>query len=152
MTATRQTGGDDLDDGLELDPTLLASDSEDGFNEDEDDIGFMSEDEEPVAAPKNLKRKAGGDSEAEDDEDEDEDDVAAPGGEDAAAAKRRKRREKDKARRAAKAARNGDAAPASVDPTRLPREELAALLLASVRSAMPKGTPMEIDDVAVPGA
>lgn len=87
----RHTGGDDLDDGLELDPELLASDAESGFDGDEhgSEAGFLSEEE--VEAPTGgTKRKLS------------EGDEGAEEGGDAAAAKRKKRREKDKARRAAK--------------------------------------------------
>jgi protein CMS1 len=93
MTAPRQTGGDDLDDGLELDPTLLASESEDGFGDEaEDGAGYLSAEDMEVEAPKGVKRKAS----------EDEDEVVGEVDADAAAAKRKRRREKDKARRAAK--------------------------------------------------
>lgn len=57
------TGGDDLDDGLELDPELLASDGESGYDEQEDAVGFLSDEEEQPVAAASRKRKAGAESE-----------------------------------------------------------------------------------------
>ncbi|CAK9785477.1 hypothetical protein CC85DRAFT_286645 [Cutaneotrichosporon oleaginosum] len=121
-------GGDDLDDGLELDESLLASDEE--VEVDEGD-GWMTDDEE-VAPKKRAREEPEKEGEGEDDE----------------KARKKRRRDKDKARRAAKrAAANGDEETA--DPSTLEPEAVAQLLLASVRAAMPAATGMEIDDVAV---
>jgi hypothetical protein len=91
-----KTGGDDLDDGLELDPELLASDNEDESDaefENDADIGEEetrvavdedSEDENDGGADVGEKRKREGDGE----------------GEDAAAEKRKRKREKFKERKA----------------------------------------------------
>lgn len=86
-------GGDDLDDGLELDETLLASEGEDGFGSD-DGAGFLSEDDEVVAEP-SRKRSRSRSASA-----EDAGKLADADAGDKSAKKRR--REKDKARRAAK--------------------------------------------------
>lgn len=90
-----KTGGDDLDDGLELDPDLLASDDE--------DVGdiFSADEEDAVPAPATTrKRKASGDVDAHL-ADEQGDVAMLPVEGDA----KKRRREKDKARRAAKVGR-----------------------------------------------
>ena len=91
-----KTGGDDLDDGLELDPELLASDNEDESDaefENDADIGEEetrvavdeeSEDEADGGADVGEKRKREGDGEEDD----------------AAAEKRKRKREKFKERKA----------------------------------------------------
>jgi len=93
---TAKTGGDDLDDGLELDPELLASDNEDESDaefENDADIGEEetrvavdedSEDEADGGADVGEKRKRDGDGEEDD----------------AAAEKRKRKREKFKERKA----------------------------------------------------
>lgn len=109
---TRQpvnTGGDDLDDGLELDATLLASDDEDQFGSDVDvdaegmdGAEFLSDDEDEAPAPRASKRKA----EAVDGDDDDN--AVSTGDATADAAARKKlRKEKEKARKAAKVSRSG---------------------------------------------
>lgn len=81
-------GGDDLDDGLELDETLLASEGEEGFGS--DDEAVFSEDEEVVVPSRKRSRSPGSES-------------AAPAvDEDKEQSAKKRRREKDKARRAAK--------------------------------------------------
>lgn len=89
MSATPKTGGDDLDDGLELDPSLLASDDEDAADLGEDEGAYLSDEEEEAAEVVSKKRKAEGSAEPTNDEQAKKD------------AKKR-RREKDKARKAAK--------------------------------------------------
>lgn len=89
MSAAPKTGGDDLDDGLELDPSLLASDDEDAADLGEDENAYLSEEEEEAAQVVSNKRKAEGSVEAVDEDQAKRD------------AKKR-RREKDKARKAAK--------------------------------------------------
>lgn len=87
MSAEPKTGGDDLDDGLELDPSLMASDDE-GADLGEDEGAYLS-DEEEAPEPVSKKRKAQDSAEPVSDEQAKKD------------AKKR-RREKDKARKAAK--------------------------------------------------
>lgn len=90
MSAEPKTGGDDLDDGLELDPSLMASDDE-GAELGEDEGAYLS-DEEEAPEPVSRKRKAA-----------DSADSAEPVSEEQAKKDAKKRRrEKDKARKAAK--------------------------------------------------
>lgn len=90
MSAEPKTGGDDLDDGLELDPSLMASDDE-GAELGEDEGAYLS-DEEEAPEPISKKRKAA-----------DSDNSVEPVSEDQAKKDAKKRRrEKDKARKAAK--------------------------------------------------
>jgi len=92
------TGGDDLDDGLELDPTLLAS--SDAEEEGGDEGGQLNDEEEELLPGDDrvdgdedvragVKRKAG-----EDDDDEDGDEG------DAKAEKKKRRKEREKERKA----------------------------------------------------
>ncbi|KAL1410750.1 Protein cms1 [Vanrija albida] len=142
MAPSYKTGGDDLDDGLELDPDLLASDDE---GVDGDDGDFLSADDEPAPAAPSRKRKASGDAAAAAVQDEQGDVAMLPADGDA----KKRRREKDKARRAAKrAAAAGDEGPIA-DPTQLAPGELAALLLTSARATFPNSSPMEIDEVVL---
>lgn len=92
MSATPKTGGDDLDDGLELDPSLLASDDEDAADLGEDEGAYLSDEEEETREVVSKKRKA------------DTDAAPAEGVSDEQAKKdaKKRRREKDKARKAAK--------------------------------------------------
>ncbi|WOO81616.1 Protein CMS1 [Vanrija pseudolonga] len=138
MTPAYKTGGDDLDDGLELDPDLLASDDE--------DVGdIFSADEDDAPAPVSRKRKASGDVSAAAVADAEGDVAMLPVEGDA----KKRRREKDKARRAAKrAAAAGDDGPIA-DPSSLEPAQLAQLLLSSARATFPNSTPMEIDEVVV---
>jgi hypothetical protein len=82
-------GGDDLDDGLELDESLLASDEEADDDIAEQGDGWMTDDEEPVS--KKRVRQA-----------EEEEQAQGEGGEEDEKARKKRRRDKDKARRAAK--------------------------------------------------
>lgn len=86
----QHTGGDDLDDGLELDPGLLAeSDDEDGASVDVEDLLEMTDEEDKGPKVSGQKRKA------------DDDDDSESMDEDAKKADKKKRRkEKDKERRA----------------------------------------------------
>jgi protein CMS1 len=90
-----KTGGDDLDDGLELDPDLLASSEPENGEEREDDLyddgaegdndaGLDDENDEEEAGAGGKKRKA-----AEDLDDEER-----------KAEKKRRKKEKEKARKA----------------------------------------------------
>lgn len=94
MSATAKhqaTGGDDLDDGLELDPNMLAdsdSEAEDGSINGED-LLEMTDEEDKGPRVTGQKRKA-----SEDDVREGKDDAAEK------ADKKKRRKEKDKERRA----------------------------------------------------
>ncbi|EJT48179.1 hypothetical protein A1Q2_06259 [Trichosporon asahii var. asahii CBS 8904] len=135
MSAEPKTGGDDLDDGLELDPSLMASDDE-GAELGEDEGAYLS-DEEEAPEPVSRKRKAA-----------DSADSAEPVSEEQAKKDAKKRRrEKDKARKAAKRAAEYTE---PADPSTLSTEEFAQTLLASLRSTFPAGTAMEIEDRAIP--
>ncbi|KAL7424659.1 Protein cms1 [Cryptotrichosporon argae] len=155
-----QTGGDDLDDGLELDPDLVASDDDveadgDGGASDGSGSGsegegsagaFLSDDDEaPGPGSGSRKRKAG----ADEDEGEGGDGGGAggAGAKDVKAERKRRRKEKERARKAKRLEREQQA---SADPAHMAPAELAAALLRSIRESFPAAAAMEIDDVAIP--
>jgi hypothetical protein len=89
----QNTGGDDLDDGLELDPGLLAeSDDEDGGSVNVEDLLEMTDEEDKGPKVSGQKRKAHEEDDEDDDESMDEDAKKAD--------KKKRRKEKDKERRA----------------------------------------------------
>jgi len=90
---SQNTGGDDLDDGLELDPELLAeSDDDEGGSVDVEDLLEMTDEEDKGPKVSGQKRKVDDDDDGSDDEDMDEDAKKAD--------KKKRRKEKDKERRA----------------------------------------------------
>jgi protein CMS1 len=106
LTKVPKTGGDDLDDGLELDPELLASESEDdgeiNLDEDDgeegvyegDDLSGDEDGERERATGVGKKRKAEVDDERELGGNEDGNEEARK------ADKKRRKKEKEKARKA----------------------------------------------------
>ena len=140
-----KTGGDDLDDDLDLDEGLLAlSEPEDG--EDGVILEHEAHDQEGGRVPterKSAKRPL-------------EDDLES------SALKRKRRREKDKLRRAkvrphlfaklvAKSQKNGAShLESATTPSHLHPPELSDLLLASLRAARPTASQLELDELVVP--
>lgn len=106
LSKAPKTGGDDLDDGLELDPELLASDAEDDgevdVDEDDgeegvyegDDLSGHEDGEREKATGVGKKRKAEADDQREQGETEHVDEEARM------ADKKRRKKEKEKARKA----------------------------------------------------
>ncbi|GFZ42443.1 hypothetical protein JCM24511_00158 [Saitozyma sp. JCM 24511] len=151
LSKAPKTGGDDLDDGLELDPELLASDAEDDgevdVDEDDgeegvyegDDLSGHEDGEREKATGVGKKRKAEADDQREQGETEHVDEEARM------ADKKRRKKEKEKARKA-KRLQNQPTAP-STTPTHLTPSDLSSLLLASIRESFPSATPMEISDL-----
>ncbi|KIY31682.1 protein CMS1 [Cryptococcus gattii E566] len=156
---TIKTGGDDLDDGLELDPDLLASsdfedaasviasdfDSEEQQDEDSEDEGpLLLEGEETEIAvnpvPEVKKRKA------EDVESEGEQDEEAKKAE-----KKRRKKEKEKERRA-KRRQDAGPIPSTTAPTHLATADLSSILLRSIRESFPSSSAIEIEEVLIPPA
>ena len=168
-TQPGKTGGDDLDDGLELDPDLLAASDEEGG------AGSVVDDEE-------IDRESG---DLEDDNGDADQEVAEQGrkrkteeGDDPAAAeKKRRKKEKEKERKARvsfddalfsyiaswdarskaeltdtiKRGPGSDPQSSPAAPTHLKSSELSALLLRSIRETLPVATAMELDDIMLPG-
>lgn len=109
-----KTGGDDLDDGLELDDGLLATSDDEGVEDDDeaprrpadldDEDAFEAGDDWPILRPgrsepvAGVKRRNGPDGD--DDEDADEGAGGSSSTADAAADKKRRKKEKEKARKA----------------------------------------------------
>ncbi|WVR03701.1 hypothetical protein IAU60_000696 [Kwoniella sp. DSM 27419] len=156
-----KTGGDDLDDGLELDADLLApsddeasvSDGEEGVlgdeagsevaEEDGDDVSLApleGEEDEIVKSPiaEGKKRKA------DDAVAEEEDPEAAK-----AAEKKRRKKEKEKERKARRAENAAGPSSSSV-PTHYAQSDLSALLLRSIRESFPSASAVELEDKIIP--
>lgn len=172
-----KSGGDDLDDGLELDPELLApSDAESSASGSDDDLDERNErgasgsevpeengDTQPKtmaideSGEKSRKRRAGSEG---------------GGGEDELKAEKRKRRKaKEKERKAkvscqptifsifslgieAEKEQRQEQIESSLStnpPTHFTTSEVTQLLLASIRETFPAASPMEVDDLAIPG-
>ncbi|WRT65824.1 uncharacterized protein IL334_002774 [Kwoniella shivajii] len=149
LKQSEKTGGDDLDDGLELDPDLLASsdedaesevDAEDGVSDNGDGALPPLEGEEDEITnspiPEGKKRKA--------EEVEVEDEEASK-----LADKKKRKKEKEKERKAKK--RQNNAGPlADTPPTHLSTSELSSVLLRSIRESYPSASSVELDDIIIP--
>ncbi|WWD16377.1 hypothetical protein CI109_100803 [Kwoniella shandongensis] len=152
-----KTGGDDLDDGLELDPDLLAdSDAEaegsgseaeeeedNAVLEEEDDFepAEIVDEDEPSAsnsAGEGKKRKA------------DEVELGDESEEAKKAEKKRRKKEKEKERKAKKR-QNGAANSTPNDaPTHFTTSELSAVFLKSLRESYPSASAVELEDKLIP--
>ncbi|WVQ78674.1 hypothetical protein IAT38_000761 [Cryptococcus sp. DSM 104549] len=164
-----KTGGDDLDDGLELDPDLLASSDIEDASDAESDADMEGDDAEETAAPRESSSGAAFVLEGEEDEilmspvlegkkrkalevEETAEDEGEGDSADAKAAdKKRRKKEKEKERKAKKRQNASDAAPnASNAPTHLSSGDLSALLLRSIRESFPSASAMELEEIVLP--
>ncbi|KAK8861700.1 hypothetical protein IAR55_002523 [Kwoniella newhampshirensis] len=160
---TSKTGGDDLDDGLELDPDLLAdsdveaegsgSEAEDEETEivpdDEDQFESAEngdDDEEEEAKVKTAKSEVakGKKRKVDDVELADDDDEEAKKAE-----KKRRKKEKEKERKAKKRQNGAETGPNDA-PTHFTIPELSATLLKSIRESFPSASAVELDDKMIP--
>ncbi|WVW80288.1 hypothetical protein I302_102266 [Kwoniella bestiolae CBS 10118] len=145
-----KTGGDDLDDGLELDPDFLAgSDEEGGSDLGHDDEAsengdgelppLEGEEDEIVRSPiAEGKKRMIDEVEAEEDDEEAK-----------KADKKKRKKEKEKERKAKKR-QTQSGIPADKPLTHLSPSELSSILLNSIRESYPSASSVELDDIIIP--
>ena len=140
-----KTGGDDLDDGLELDAELFDyadADGSEGSIVDGDDIGGYMTDEEDKGPTVSGRKRKGSDSDE-------------PSGtidpEALKAEKKRRKKEKEKERKAKRIAQLPGETLSSGAATHLSVDQLSEMLLKSTRETFPAATPMEMEDIVIPG-
>jgi protein CMS1 len=156
---TAKSGGDDLDDGLELDPELLAPSDDEGDVGDNDSDADIGDEETRIARDDDEDEEDGvevGEKRKRDEVDEDEEERLAE--------KRRRKKEKLKERKAKvsrfpgtctimlmlkKSARQSKTE-SSTPATHLNPAQFTELLLTSIRETFPSSSPMEIDDMLLP--
>ncbi|OXG10374.1 protein CMS1 [Cryptococcus neoformans Ze90-1] len=156
---TVKTGGDDLDDGLELDPDLLASsdiedaasdiasefdggEQQDQAPEDESPLVLEGEETEIAMSPvPEVKKRKAEDVEGEGEQDE----------EATKAEKKRRKKEKEKERKA-KRRQGAELIPSTTAPTHLATTDLSSVLLRSIRESFPSSSAIEIEEVLIPPA
>ncbi|OCF56553.1 protein CMS1 [Kwoniella mangroviensis CBS 10435] len=147
-----KTGGDDLDDGLELDPDFLAASDEEGGSEVEGEDGISErgdgelpplegEEDEIVRSPiAESKKRLIEEVEADDGEDDEEAKKAD---------KKKRKKEKEKERKAKKR-QHQSGIPTEKSLTHLTPSELSSILLNSIRESYPSASSVELDDITIP--
>ncbi|ORY21419.1 U3-containing 90S pre-ribosomal complex subunit-domain containing protein [Naematelia encephala] len=148
-----KTGGDDLEDNLELDPNLLASsDIDDDDGEEYDDEGLLDDEEDGGGGDVVVgnKRKIRDDEEGLEESVDREEGEGGEGVDDLKVERKRRKKEKEKKRKLDKSERAERARTSDKSFVHLTTDELAAILLNSIRETFPSATPMEIEDVRIP--
>ncbi|WWC88062.1 uncharacterized protein L201_002965 [Kwoniella dendrophila CBS 6074] len=163
-----KTGGDDLDDGLELDPDLLAGSDEEGDDDSDiernvdEELGSNDDDEKdlpplegeedeivksPIIEPK--KRKVEEVIEGDDHDQQDKECNQDNSDEARQAEKKRRKKEKEKERKAKKR-QNQSGITSETIPTHLPKSDLSSILLKSIKESYPSSSSVELDDIQIP--
>ncbi|WWC68507.1 uncharacterized protein I206_102436 [Kwoniella pini CBS 10737] len=147
---TFKTGGDDLDDGLELDPDFLAASDEEGDSdnnggdaedENEDLIPLEGEEDEIAHSPIPEAKKRKIEDVELDGENDDEEAKKAE--------KKRRKKEKEKERKAKKRQTKSGITDSTI-PTHLSTEDLSNILLVSIKESYPSASQVELDDIIIP--
>ncbi|WWC60439.1 uncharacterized protein I303_103011 [Kwoniella dejecticola CBS 10117] len=149
-----KTGGDDLDDGLELDPDFLAASDEEGDSDNDGDViqdgernlaPLEGEEDEILRSPiaEGKKRKIEETEVAEANEDDDGDEEAKK------ADKKRRKKEKEKERKAKKRQSKSGISDDTI-PTHLSTDDLSNILLVSIKESYPSASQVELDDIVIP--